>query len=161
MRDNHNSSLIYLENEAGEYLMLHRVKKKNDINHDKWIGVGGGFEHGESPEECALRETFEETGLTLTDYRLRGIVTFDCEGQETLYMYLFTASAWTGELSECSEGDLEWVPKKKVYSLPIWEGDKIFFRLLEEGRPFFSLKLSYDAQDVLLRAALDGKELPV
>ena len=161
MRDNHNSSLIYLENEAGEYLMLHRVKKKNDINHDKWIGVGGGFEHGESPEECALRETFEETGLTLTDYRHRGIVTFDCEGQETLYMYLFTASAWTGELSECSEGDLEWVPKKKVYSLPIWEGDKIFFRLLEEGRPFFSLKLSYDAQDVLLRAALDGKELPL
>ena len=141
--------------------MLHRVKKKNDINHDKWIGVGGGFEHGESPEECALRETFEETGLTLTDYRLRGIVTFDCEGQETLYMYLFTASAWTGELSECSEGELEWVPKKKVYSLPIWEGDKIFFRLLEEGRPFFSLKLSYDAQDVLLRAALDGKELPL
>ena len=161
MRDNHNSSLIYLENEAGEYLMLHRVKKKNDINHDKWIGVGGGFEHGESPEECALRETFEETGLTLTDYRLRGIVTFDCEGQETLYMYLFTASAWTGELSECSEGDLEWVPKKKVYSLPIWEGDKLFFRLLEEGRPFFSLKLSYDAKDVLLRAALDGKELPL
>jgi len=161
LRDNHNSSLIYLENEAGEYLMLHRVKKKNDINHDKWIGVGGGFEHGESPEECALRETFEETGLTLTDYRLRGIVTFDCEGQETLYMYLFTASAWTGELSECSEGDLEWAPKEKVYSLPIWEGDKIFFRLLEEGRPFFSLKLSYDAQDVLLRAALDGKELPL
>ena len=156
-----NATLIYLENEAGEYLMLHRVKKKNDINHDKWIGVGGGFEHGESPEECALRETFEETGLTLTDYRLRGIVTFDCEGQETLYMYLFTASAWTGELSECSEGDLEWVPKRKVYSLPIWEGDKIFFRLLEEGRPFFSLKLSYDAQDVLLRAALDGKELPL
>ena len=161
MRDNHNSSLIYLENEGGEYLMLHRVKKKNDINHDKWIGVGGGFEHGESPEECALRETLEETGLTLTDYRLRGIVTFDCEGQETLYMYLFTASAWTGELSECSEGDLEWVPKEKVYSLPIWEGDKIFFRLLEEGRPFFSLKLSYDAKDVLLRAALDGKELPL
>ena len=161
MRDMHNSTLIYLENDRGEYLMLHRVKKKNDINHDKWIGVGGGFEHGESPEECALRETFEETGLTLTDYRLRGIVTFDCEGQETLYMYLFTASAWTGELSECSEGDLEWVPKKKVYSLPIWEGDKIFFRLLEEGRPFFSLKLSYDAQDVLLRAALDGKELPL
>ena len=141
--------------------MLHRVKKKNDINHDKWIGVGGGFEHGESPEECALRETLEETGLTLTDYRLRGIVTFDCEGQETLYMYLFTASAWTGELSECSEGDLEWVPKEKVYSLPIWEGDKIFFRLLDEGWPFFSLKLSYDAQDVLLRAALDGKELPL
>ena len=160
MRDNHNSSLIYLENEAGEYLMLHRVKKKNDINHDKWIGVGGGFEHGEIPEECALRETLEETGLTLTDYRYRGIVTFDWAGaEETQDMHLFTASAWTGELAECNEGDLEWVPKEKVYSLPIWEGDKIFFRLLEEERPFFSLKLSYNAQNVLVRAALDGKEL--
>ena len=157
-----NSTLIYLENEAGEYLMLHRVKKENDINRDKWIGVGGGFEYGESPEECAVRETWEETGLTLTDYRYRGIVTFDCEGQKcTQYMHLFTASAWTGELTECSEGDLEWVPKEKVYSLPIWEGDKIFFRLLEEERPFFSLKLSYSAEDVLLRAALDGKELPL
>lgn len=139
--------------------MLHRVKKKNDINHDKWIGVGGGFEHGESPEECALRETFEETGLTMTDYRYRGIVTFDCEGQETLYMHLFTATGWTGEPGECDEGDLQWVAKEKVYDLPIWEGDKIFFRLLEENRPFFSLKLSYDAGDVLTRAVLDGKEL--
>ena len=155
-----NSTLIYLENQAGEYLMLHRVKKKNDINHDKWIGVGGGFEYGESPEECALRETREETGLTLTDYRYRGIVTFDWAGaEETQYMHLFTASAWTGELAECNEGDLEWVPKEKVYSLPIWEGDKIFFRLLEQERPFFSLKLSYNAQNVLVRAALDGKEL--
>ena len=155
----YNTSLIYLENEKGEYLMLHRVKKKNDINHDKWIGVGGGFEYGESPEECAVRETLEETGLTLTNYRFRGIVTFDCEGYETSYMHLFTATAWTGELTECNEGDLEWVPKEKVYDLPIWEGDKIFFRLLEENRPFFSLKLSYDAKDVLLRAVLDGKEL--
>lgn len=161
MRSKCNSSLIYLENSRGEYLMLHRVKKKNDINHDKWIGVGGGFEHGESPEECALRETREETGLTLTDCRFRGIVTFDCEGQETLYMHLFTASGWTGELIDCDEGELEWVPKEKVYDLPIWEGDKIFFRLLEEDRPFFSLKLSYDAKDVLLRAVLDGKELPL
>ena len=161
MRSKCNSSLIYLENSRGEYLMLHRVKKKNDINHDKWIGVGGGFEHGESPEECALRETREETGLTLTDCRFRGIVTFDCEGQETLYMHLFTASGWTGELIDCDEGELEWVPKEKVYDLPIWEGDKIFFRLLEEDRPFFSLKLSYSAEDVLLRAVLDGKELPV
>ena len=159
MRSKCNSSLIYLENSRGEYLMLHRVKKKNDINHDKWIGVGGGFEHGESPEECALRETLEETGLTLTDYRLRGIVTFDCEGQETLYMHLFTASGWTGELTDCDEGELEWVPKEKVYDLPIWEGDKIFFRLLEQERPFFSLKLSYDRGDVLRRAVLDGEEL--
>lgn len=139
--------------------MLHRVKKKNDINHDKWIGVGGGFEHGESPEECALRETREETGLTLTDCRFRGIVTFDCEGQETLYMHLFTASGWTGELTDCDEGELEWVAKEKVYDLPIWEGDKIFFRLLEQERPFFSLKLSYDRGDVLRRAVLDGEEL--
>ena len=159
MRSKCNSSLIYLENSRGEYLMLHRVKKKNDINHDKWIGVGGGFEHGESPEECALRETREETGLTLTDCRFRGIVTFDCEGQETLYMHLFTASGWTGELIDCDEGELEWVPKEKVYDLPIWEGDKIFFRLLEEERPFFSLKLSYDRGDVLRRAVLDGEEL--
>lgn len=158
----YNTSLIYLENQAGEYLMLHRVKKKNDINHDKWIGVGGGFEYGESPEECAVRETWEETGLTLTDYRYRGIVTFDWAGaDETQYMHLFTASAWTGELTECNEGDLEWVPKEKVYDLPIWEGDKIFFRLLEEERPFFSLKLSYSVENVLLRAVLDGKELPL
>ncbi len=159
MRSKCNSSLIYLENSRGEYLMLHRVKKKNDINHDKWIGVGGGFEHGESPEECALRETREETGLTLTDCRFRGIVTFDCEGQETLYMHLFTATGWTGELIDCDEGELEWVPKEKVYDLPIWEGDKIFFRLLEQERPFFSLKLSYDRGDVLRRAVLDGEEL--
>ena len=159
MRSKCNSSLIYLENSRGEYLMLHRVKKKNNINHDKWIGVGGGFEHGESPEECALRETREETGLTLTDCRFRGIVTFDCEGQETLYMHLFTASGWTGELIDCDEGELEWVPKEKVYDLPIWEGDKIFFRLLEQERPFFSLKLSYDRGDVLRRAVLDGEEL--
>lgn len=159
MRSKCNSTLIYLENSRGEYLMLHRVKKKNDINHDKWIGVGGGFEHGESPEECALRETREETGLTLTDFRFRGIVTFDCEGQETLYMHLFTASGWTGELTDCDEGELEWVAKEKVYDLPIWEGDKIFFRLLEEERPFFSLKLSYDKGDVLRRAVLDGEEL--
>ena len=141
--------------------MLHRVKKKNDINHDKWIGVGGGFEEGESPEDCALRETWEETGLTMTDYRFRGIVTFDCEGQETSLMHLFTATAWTGELIECNEGDLEWIAREKVYDLPIWEGDKIFFRLLEENRPFVSLKLSYDAKDTLLRAVLDGKELPL
>lgn len=161
MRSKCNSTLIYLENSRGEYLMLHRVKKKNDINHDKWIGVGGGFEHGESPEECALRETREETGLTLTNFRFRGIVTFDCEGQETLYMHLFTASGWTGELTDCDEGELEWVAKEKVYDLPIWEGDKIFFRLLEEERPFFSLKLSYDKGDVLRRAVLDGEELPL
>ena len=139
--------------------MLHRVKKKNDVNQDKWIGVGGKFEADESPEECLLREVREETGLTLTDYRFRAVVTFVAQGWETEYMHLYTATGWTGELIDCDEGELEWVPKEKVYDLPIWEGDKIFFRLLEQERPFFSLKLSYDRGDVLRRAVLDGEEL--
>lgn len=138
--------------------MLHRVKKKNDINHDKWIGVGGKFEDQESPEECMLREAFEETGLTLTDYQYRGIVTFVSDEYETEYMHLFTASAWSGEMSECNEGILEWVPKNQVPELPIWEGDKIFFRLIAEERPFFSLKLSYSG-DILVDAVLDGKRI--
>lgn len=138
--------------------MLHRVKKKNDINHDKWIGVGGKFEDKESPEECMLREAFEETGLTLTDYQYRGIVTFVSDEYETEYMHLFTASAWSGEMTECNEGILEWVPKNQVPELPIWEGDKIFFRLITENRPFFSLKLSYSG-DILVDAVLDGKRI--
>ena len=151
------STLCYLER-GDEYLMLHRVKKDHDVNQGKWIGVGGKFQDGESPEECILRECLEETGLTLTEYRYRGLVTFVSDRWTTEYMHLFTASAWTGELTECSEGDLEWVPKEKVCGLPIWEGDKIFFRLLEEERPFFSLKLTY-VHDVLTEARLDGKEI--
>ena len=154
-----NCTLCYLENEKGEYLMLHRVKKKNDVNHDKWIGVGGKFEDTESPEECLLREVREETGLTLTDWRYRGIITFASKGWEMEYMHLFTAAGWEGEMAaDCDEGVLEWVPKEQVEALPIWEGDKIFFRLLAEERPFFSLKLSYEG-DTLVYAALDGKEL--
>mgnify|MGYP005773598199 FL=1 len=154
-----NCTLCYLENEKGEYLMLHRVKKKSDVNHDKWIGVGGKFEDTESPEECLLREVREETGLTLTDWRYRGIITFASKGWETEYMHLFTAAGWEGEMAaDCDEGVLEWVPKEQVEALPIWEGDKIFFRLLAEERPFFSLKLSYEG-DTLVYAALDGKEL--
>lgn len=156
-----NCTLCYIENDRGEYLMLHRVKKKNDVNHDKWIGVGGKFEDGESPEECLLREVREETGLTLTDYRFRGIVTFVSQGWETEYMHLYTAGGYTGTLLECSEGNLEWVPREKVQDLPIWEGDKLFFRLMEDpDSPFFSLKLSYQG-DRLVFAALDGKELPL
>ena len=156
-----NCTLCYLENDRDEYLMLHRVKKKNDVNQDKWIGVGGKFEDKESPEECLLREVWEETGLTLTDYRFRGIVTFASDGWETEYMHLYTATGWTGQLKECDEGNLEWVPKSKVQDLPIWEGDKLFFRLLEDpARPFFSLKLSYEGEN-LVYAALDGKELPL
>lgn len=154
-------TLCYLESEKGEYLMLHRVKKKNDVNHDKWIGVGGKFEADESPEECLLREVREETGLTLTRWRFRGIVTFVAEGHETEYIYLYTADQWTGEMIECNEGDLEWIPKGKVCDLPIWEGDKIFFRLIENpDSPFFSLKMAYRG-DELVQAALDGKDLPV
>ena len=156
-----NCTLCYLENDKDEYLMLHRVKKKNDINHDKWIGVGGKFEADESPEECLLREVREETGLTLTGYRFRAVITFVAEGHETEYIYLYTADQWTGEMIECNEGDLEWIPKGKVCDLPIWEGDKIFFRLIENpDSPFFSLKMAYRG-DELVQAALDGKELPV
>ena len=156
-----NCTLCYLENDKDEYLMLHRVKKKNDVNHDKWIGVGGKFEADESPEECLLREVREETGLTLTGYRFRAVITFVAEGHETEYIYLYTADRWTGEMIECNEGDLEWVPKKKVCDLPIWEGDKIFFRLIEgPNSPVFSLKMSYRGDD-LVYAALDGRELPL
>lgn len=156
-----NCTLCYLENNKGEYLMLHRVKKKNDVNKDKWIGVGGKFERDESPEECLLREVREETGLTLLDYRLRGVVTFVAEGWETEYMYLYTAREWSGIMTSCDEGDLEWVSKSRVQELPIWEGDKVFFRLIEDpDSPFFSLKLEYRG-DRLVRAALDGKELPL
>ena len=154
-----STTLCYLEREDA-YLMLHRIKKQDDYNHDKWIGVGGKFEPFESPEDCLLREVQEETGLTLTSYRCRGVVTF-LLGELTEYMFLYTADAWTGTLvkdAARNEGILEWVPKEQVEQLPIWEGDKIFFRLLEEDRPFFSLKLRYE-DDTLAEAVLDGKPL--
>ena len=155
-----NSTLCYLENARGEYLMLHRVKKKNDVNQDKWIGVGGKFEGDESPDECLLREVREETGVTLTRWRFRGVVTFLTNGGwEGEFMYLFTADGWEGEFVDtCSEGDLEWVAKEAVPDLPVWEGDRIFLRLLAEGRPPFLLTLEYDG-DRLIRAVLDGKKL--
>ena len=156
-----NCTLCYIENPQGEYLMLHRVKKKNDVNHDKWIGVGGKFEQGESPEDCLLREVREETGVTLTRWRYRGIITFVLD-EAAEYMHLFTADRWQGEpaCGEGEEGVLEWVRRADVPVLPIWEGDKIFFRLLEEGRPFFSLKLGY-AGERLLSAALGGRPVRV
>lgn len=154
-----NTTLCYLENEKGEYLMLHRVKKENDLNRDKWVGVGGKFEGTESPDECLMREVREETGVTLTGFRFRGVVTFLSDKWEGEYMYLFTADHWTGEMvRDCDEGVLEWVPRDKVRALPIWEGDKIFLRLLEEDRPAFLLTLEYRG-DTLVRAALDGRAL--
>lgn len=154
------TTLCYIENDDS-YLMMHRVRKSEDINKDKWIGVGGHFEADESPEDCLLREVREETGLVLTSWRLRGIVTFSFEGFGTEYMFLYTADGYEGVLTDCDEGDLEWVEKSGVYGLPIWEGDKIFFRLLEEGRAFFSLKLCYDRDCGLQEAVLDGKPLPL
>ena len=115
----YNSTLCYIENPKGEYLMLHRIKKKNDVNHDKWVGVGGKFEADESPEECVLRETWEETGLTLKEYRYRGLVTFVSDRWETEYMHVFTATGWTGELIECNEGVLEWIHKDRLMTLPL------------------------------------------
>ena len=150
-----NTTLCYLE-QGDQYLMLHRVKKENDLNHDKWIGVGGKFLEGETPEECVLRETMEETGLTLTDYRYRGIITFLSDRWEGEYMHLFTASKWEGEQGDCNEGDLQWIAKKELRKLPMWEGDHIFLDLLESDAPFFSLKLRYEGE-TLAEAVLNGK----
>ena len=154
-----NTTLCYLEKD-GCYLMLHRVKKKNDVNHDKWIGVGGGFEEGESPEECAMREVWEETGLHMDDLRYRGIVTFVCDPWPCEYMHLFTCDSFSGEMIECNEGNLEWVEKEKVPSLPGWEGDKVFLKLLAENEPFFSLKLVYEG-DTLAEVKLNGKPMQI
>lgn len=178
------TTLCYIEQD-GKYLMLHRVKKENDVNKDKWVGIGGHFEENESPEECLLREVLEETGLQLISYRFRGIITFISDRWDTEYMHLFTADKFSGSIgacddtvsigmcddtgsmvecgdigniAECDEGELCWVEKSKVYDLPIWEGDKIFFRLLEERYDFFSLKLRYEGEK-LVEAILDGKSI--
>lgn len=138
-----NTSLCYIEKD-GAYLMIHRVKKKNDVNHDKWLGVGGKFEAGESPFDCARREIFEECGVEATDLKYRGIVTFVSDEYGTEYMHLFTATEYEGNIDfNCDEGNLEWVKKENVKNLPIWEGDKIFFDLLDKEDRFFSLKLCY------------------
>lgn len=152
-----NTTLCYIERDD-EYLMLHRVKKENDINKDKWIGLGGKFEENESPEECLLREVYEESGLCLTSWRYRGIVTFVNTKCESEFMHLFTADGFEGEIGACDEGELEWIKKSRLMELTLWEGDKIFLRLLEDGEPFFSLKLSYDGDD-LVSAKLNGRNI--
>lgn len=154
------TTLCYIEqNDA--YLMLHRVSKKNDPNEGKWIGVGDHFETDESPDECLLREVKEETGLTLKSFRSRGIVTFISGRTESEYMFLFTADDFEGEMIPCNEGVLQWVPKADVPSLNLWEGDRIFLRLLLEREDFFLLKLVYDAEDNLTDAYLDGERLNI
>ena len=154
------TTLCYIEKEDS-YLMLHRISKKNDVNKEKWIGVGGHFEKDESPEDCLLREVKEETGLTLTSYRFRGIVTFvlkDNGSELTEYMCLYTADGYEGTLCACNEGVLEWVDKNEIFNLNLWEGDRIFLRLLQENHPFFSLKLVYEG-NCLKEAVLDGKRI--
>lgn len=142
------TTLCYIEKDD-KYLMLHRIKKEQDENRDKWIGVGGKFEPGETPEECLLREVWEETGLTLTKYRFRGIVTFVSDEWGTEYMHLFTADTYLGEVKECDEGELVWVPKSEIEKLNIWEGDKVFLRLLQKDEGFFSLKLRYEGDSLV------------
>ena len=149
-----HTTICYLS-VKGKTLMIHRIKKKNDVNHDKWIGIGGKFEHGESPEECIVREFREETGLVPTGLRYRAIITFLSEDW-CEYMHLFTATGYEGTLGDCDEGSLEWVPDDQLTSLPIWEGDKVFLRLLNERESFFSLKLVYEGER-LVRATLDGQ----
>lgn len=151
MRD---TTLCYIR-QGTRCLMLHRIKKENDMNRDKWIGIGGKFEGTESPEECLLREAREETGLTLTDWRYRGIVTFVSDRWPAEQMHLFTADGFTGELKECDEGVLEWLEWSELTRIPHWEGDEIFLRLIEEDAPFFSLKVCYEG-DRLVAAALNG-----
>lgn len=151
------TTLCYIEKDE-KYLMMHRISKENDINKDKWIGVGGHFERDESPEECLLREVREETGLTLKRFEFRAVITFVSDNNFPEYMCLFTADDFTGDLLECSEGKLEWIPKCDIPLLNLWEGDKIFFRLLDENIPFFSLKLKYE-KDTLVYACLNGKRM--
>ncbi|PWM38751.1 MAG: DNA mismatch repair protein MutT [Clostridiales bacterium] len=152
-----DTSLCYLE-KNGCYLMLHRIKKEKDVNRDKWIGVGGKFLPGETPEECARRETLEETGLLLEAPEYRGVVDFHCKGWPSERMHLFWADRFSGKLRDCEEGILEWVPVAAVAALPQWEGDKIFLKLLEERAPFFSLILTYEG-DRLLSAVLNGEKI--
>ncbi|MBR5047305.1 MAG: 8-oxo-dGTP diphosphatase [Eubacterium sp.] len=153
-----NTCLVYIEKED-QYLMLLRNKKKNDENAGKWIGVGGHFEEGESPEECMLREVYEETGLILTGYQYRGIVTFVSDRYETEYMHLFTATGFRGTLKDCREGDRRWIPKDQVFSLNLWEGDRAFLTFLMEDKDFFSMKLVYEGDSLVkIQSNIYGKK---
>ena len=142
------STLCYIKKDDS-YLMLHRTKKKNDVNEGKWIGVGGKLEAGETPEECVNREVFEETGLKLSSYSFRGIINFASEGWEDEKIYLYTSDSFLGELTECKEGVLEWIKENDIFSLNLWEGDRIFLKRLLEGGPFFTLNLSYKGDELI------------
>ena len=151
------TTLCYIEKDD-HYLMLHRIRKHKDPNQNKWIGVGGGIEENETPEECLLREVSEETGLTLTAWEKRGVIDFVSDEWEDEIMHLYTASGFTGEITDCDEGVLAWIPRAEVLNLPLWEGDRVFLRLLMQGAPFFRLRLEYRGE-ALARAVLNGEEL--
>lgn len=152
------TTLCYIEHD-GQYLMLHRTKKEHDASQGKWIGVGGKCEADESPDECMLREVKEETGLAIDHWRYRGIVTFISDIWPCEYMHLFTADSWTGEMRDCDEGELQWIDKSNLFDLSLWEGDRIFLKLImDEKQPFFSLKLTYKG-DELVDARLDGRKI--
>lgn len=152
-----NTTLCYIEKD-GSYLMLLRNKKKDDLNEGKWIGVGGHFLEDESPEECLIREVREETGLTLNSFLLRSVVTFVSDKYETEQMFLYTSTDFSGELIDCDEGELRWIDKKEMYDIPLWEGDKIFLKLMDENQDLFALKLVYEGDD-LRKAILNGKDI--
>ncbi len=160
MADIKLTSLCYIQRE-GAYLMLYRNKKKEDPNGGKWIGVGGHFENCESPDECLCREVAEETGLKLTSWQPRGLITFCFDGWGCEYMHLFTADRFEGCLTDCDEGELAWIPESELITLPMWEGDRIFLRLIAEGAPYFNLKLCYNKEGALTDAILDGEVLSV
>lgn len=141
------TTLCYIE-QNNKYLMLYRNKKKNDINKGKWIGVGGHFKTGESPEDCLLREVKEETGLVIKSCRLRGIITFVYNDNEAEYMFLYTCDKFSGDIIQCDEGVLKWIDKSEIKNLSLWEGDKIFLDLLDRDTPMFSLKLVYNNDDL-------------
>ena len=152
-----NTTLCYIEKD-GSYLMLLRNKKKDDLNEGKWIGVGGHFLEDESPEECLIREVREGTGLTLNSFLLRSVVTFVSDKYETEQMFLYTSTDFSGELIDCDEGELRWIDKKEMYDIPLWEGDKIFLKLMDENQDYFALKLVYEGDD-LRKAILNGKDI--
>lgn len=157
MTDPRNVTVVcYLEKED-KILMLHRTKKENDVNHGKWIGVGGHVEAGESPEECVVREVKEETGYTLENYRYRAILTFCYNEEPALYLFLFTADRFSGEQIACDEGDLQWIPRTELETLELWQGDRIFHRLLESRQDFFSMKMIYQG-DEMIECWIDGRK---
>lgn len=153
------TTLCYIQRDD-QYLMLHRIRKHKDPNQNKWIGVGGGIEDGETPDQCLLREVKEETGFTLTSWKKRGVIDFISDTWEDEIMHLYTADGFTGEIIDCDEGVLQWVKIADVLTLPLWEGDRVFLKLLQQDAPYFHLRLQYHGE-ALAGAVLNGEEIAI